>query len=364
MLVLRGPAGIGKSELLTTVRASARARGFGVLTARGSEFEQEIAFGVARQLFEPMLRAASPVERGRLLDGVARLGARALGVEEGEPPADRFAAIHGLFWLCANRAGRGPLVLAVDDVQSADDPSLAWLGYLARRIGDLAVVLVLVLRTGDPSGNRSGVVHLVGEPGGTEMVLAPLSAGAVATLVRRQLDEGAEEPFCGAMSELSSGNPFLVRELVAAAREQRLPARGDSVVALQRIAPAAVGTSALSRLGRLGEEAAALARAVAVLGGGTEVRLAAQLAGLDLVAAELTADRLADAQILAPIRPLEFVHPLVGAAVQEDIAPGALRVAHRRAAELLETEGEGELGHIAAPAGVRPGARSVGGRLS
>ena len=118
-----------------------RRGGLGVLSARGSEFETEIAFGVARQLFEPMLRAASPVERRRLLDGVARVGARALGVEAGEPPADRFAAIHGLFWLCANRAERGPLVVAVDDVQWADDPSLAWLGYLARRAGDLALVV-------------------------------------------------------------------------------------------------------------------------------------------------------------------------------------------------------------------------------
>ena len=139
VVVVQGAAGIGKSELLAAVGAGAQARGFGLLSARGSEFETEIAFGVARQLFEPMLRAASPVERRRLLDGVARVGARALGVEAGEPPADRFAAVHGLFWLCANRAERGPLVVAVDDVQWTDDPSLASLGYLARRAGDLAL---------------------------------------------------------------------------------------------------------------------------------------------------------------------------------------------------------------------------------
>ena len=348
VLVLRGPAGIGKSELLAAMEAAAQGRGFGMLRARGSEFEEEIAFGIARQLFEPMLRAPSAAERRRLLAGVARIGAQALGMDKGEPPADRFAAIHGLFWLCANRTERGPLVLAVDDVQWADDPSLAWLGYLARRVGDLAVVLMLALRAGDPSGDRSGVAHLVAERGATGMVLGPLSAGAVAALVRSQLDEAAEEPFCAAISELSSGNPLLVRELLLAAREQALPADGQSVRALRRIAPAAVGTSVLTRLGRLGGEAVALARAVAVLGAGTEVGLAAELAGLDPVAAELTADRLAVAQILAPVRPLEFVHPLIGAAVREDIAPGALRIAHRRAAELLETEGEAALGRIAA----------------
>ena len=347
VVVVEGPAGIGKSELLAVIRASANARGFVVLGARGSEFEAEIGFGVARQLFEPMLRASSDEERRRLLDGVARVGARALGVG-GEPPVDRFAAIHGLFWLCSNRAERGPLVVAVDDVQWADDPSLAWLGYLGRRVGDLPLLLVLGLRSGDPGGERAELAQLVGDGGAQRLVLGPLSAAAVGEIVSGQLDKGAEESFCAAVSELSGGNPLFVRELLAAAREERLPARCDSLPALELIAPVAVGTSVLARLGRLGAESVALARAVAVLGAGAEVVLAARLADMDPAVAELTADRLAAAQILAPARPLEFFHPLIGAAVLEDVAPGARRVAHRRAAELLDGRGEGSLPRVAA----------------
>ena len=346
VVVVEGTAGIGKSELLAAARARARARGLGVLMARGSEFEEEIAFGVARQLFEPMLRAASPVERGRLLDGVARLGARALGVEEGESPADRFAAIHGLYWLCANRAERGPLLLAVDDVQWVDDPSLGWLGYLARRAEDLPVALVVCLRSGDPDSDRAQLAQILG--GGVERVsLGPLSAAAVGAIVRAQFDGQSDEPFCAACSELTGGNPLFLRELLMAARDEGLAARDASVAALHRIAPAAVGTSVLGRLGRLGEEAVALARAVAVLGGDAEVALAARLGDLDPAAAELTADRLAAAQILAPVRPLEFFHPLIGAAIREDIAPGALRVAHRKAAAIIDGEGEGSLARVA-----------------
>ena len=89
-------------------------------------------------------------------------------------------------------------------------------------------------------------------------------------------------------------------------------------------------------------------RQVALLGARAEVVLAARLAELDPVVAELTADRLAAAQILAPVRPLEFFHPLIGAAVREDIAPGARRVAHRRAAELVDREGDGSLARVAA----------------
>jgi predicted ATPase len=148
VLVFNGPAGIGKSELLAAVEAAAQARGFGVLRARGSEFEEEIAFGISRQLFEPMLRAASPGEWRRLVDGVAQVGVRALGMDAAEPPADRFAALHWLYWLCANRAERGPLVVAIDDAQWTDNPSLTWLGYLARRTSDLALLAAVTLRSG------------------------------------------------------------------------------------------------------------------------------------------------------------------------------------------------------------------------
>jgi DNA-binding CsgD family transcriptional regulator len=348
VLVVEGPAGIGKSGLLAAVGSAANGWDCGLLSARGSAFEAEIGFGVVRQLFEPMLRTASPGERRGLLDGVARVGARALGVEEGEPPADRFAAIHGLYWLCANRAERGPLVVAVDDVQWADDPSLAWLGYVARRVSDLPLLLVLGLRAGDSGGERAELAELAAGGGARRLVLGPLSAAAVGEVVRGQLDHAAEQSFCAAVSELSGGNPLFVRELLAAAREVELPARGGSVPALERIAPAAVGASVLARLERLGAAPVALARAVAVLGAGAEVVLAARLADLDPVATELAADQLAAAQILAPVRPLEFFHPLIGAAVLEDIALGARRVAHRRAAALLEAEGEVSQSRVAA----------------
>ena len=47
------------------------------------------------------------------------------------------------------------------------------------------------------------------------------------------------------------------------------------------------------------------------------------------------------------MRPLEFFHPLIGAAIRDDIAPGARRVAHRRAAALVERDGQGFLARVA-----------------
>ena len=87
--------------------------------------------------------------------------------EAGEPPADRFAAIHGLFWLCANRAERGPLLVVVDDLRWLVDPSLAGLGYVARRAGDRALGLGWGFRSGD-RGVRGGGLDGVGGVMGCE----------------------------------------------------------------------------------------------------------------------------------------------------------------------------------------------------
>ncbi len=57
LLVVEGPAGIGKSALLGAARELSRSRGLQVLTARGAELERDFAFGLARQLLEPPLAA-------------------------------------------------------------------------------------------------------------------------------------------------------------------------------------------------------------------------------------------------------------------------------------------------------------------
>jgi predicted ATPase len=54
VVLIEGPAGIGKSRLLAATRE--RASGMTVLTARCSELEREFSFGAVRQLFEPLMR--------------------------------------------------------------------------------------------------------------------------------------------------------------------------------------------------------------------------------------------------------------------------------------------------------------------
>jgi hypothetical protein len=74
-LLIEGPAGIGKTSLLSAAFETARRRGIQVLRAHGSELEHEFAFGVARQLLERKVAELDAQARERVLDGAARAAA-------------------------------------------------------------------------------------------------------------------------------------------------------------------------------------------------------------------------------------------------------------------------------------------------
>ena len=149
VIIVEGPAGIGKSRLVDALSAGAERDGIPVLSARCAHLERDFAFGVVRQLFETML--ADPSERERLLEGAAAPAAAVfdgVATPSAAPGDGSFAALHGLYWLTVSLADGRPLVLVVDDLQWCDAPSLRYLAYIARRLSGAGIVLALTLRTG------------------------------------------------------------------------------------------------------------------------------------------------------------------------------------------------------------------------
>lgn len=99
-----------------------------------------------------------------------------------------------------------------------------------------------------------------------------------------------------------------------------------------------MAAATLARVRRI-PGAAALARAVAILGEDVDLNAAAALAGLQLRAASAVADSLADAMILDRGRPLRFAHPIVRSAVYEAIPTAIRSEMHATAARLRAAEG-------------------------
>ena len=159
--------------------------------------ETDFAFGVARQLFEPVLATAETSEREALLGGAAGGAARLVADAAAEPSGggDRgFAALHALYRLTANLAERAPLLVVVDDAHWADAPSLRFLAYLARRVGDLPVVLMVAVRTEETGAQALLLAELIAGAGVEVVRPRSLSHDAVGALVRDELPEASLEP--------------------------------------------------------------------------------------------------------------------------------------------------------------------------
>lgn len=322
------------------LRAAAGDAGLDVLTARAGELERDFAFGIVRQLFEPLLATASADDREAVLSGAAALAAplfdqSQLRLGDGASGDASFTTLHGLYWLAANIALRRPLLLAVDDLHWADQASLRWLGYLGRRLEGLPLLLAVATRPRSDAEASSMLDELLADPTVVLVRPRPLGAAAVAALVRDVLSTEPEEAFVAAAETASGGNPLFVRALLDAVEREHLAPTAANAARLVEIGPEAVPRAVSVRLSRLPEPARALLRASAILGDGADLALAGALAGLEPAIALTAATALVRAELLRQENPLEFTHPIVRTAIYEEL-PAADRVQlQRRAAELL-----------------------------
>jgi DNA-binding NarL/FixJ family response regulator len=341
LALVEGPAGIGKSRLLAELRRAAEANDVRVLTARGSELEREFPFGIVRQLFEPSLTDGEA--RERWLAGAAA-PARAIfdaaGSQANGMASDAsFAALHGLYWLTANVAADGPVFLSVDDLHWCDRPSLRFLAYLTRRLEDMPALVGATLRSTDPGTDPALIAEIGHDPATYAVRPGPLSAAAVAELVRARLGEDADERFCAACARVTGGNPLLLRQLLSSLEADGVKPDAAHVDVVADIGPRAVSRTVLLRLARLPDDAVRVARAVAVLGESADLPAVAALAELSEQQVADASGGLAQAEILGSGSPLGFVHPLVREAIYQELASGQRELMHARAATVLRDAG-------------------------
>lgn len=354
MLMIEGPAGIGKSRLLREAVRAAADHGIRVLEARGGVMEQELAYGALRLLLERPLAALDEADRADVLSDAAALAAPALATVGAEPevPEERsFAVMHGLFWTIANLAERGPLLLALDDVHWFDAPSVRFLHYLARRVSDLPVAMLVASRVDEPSGQQELLQQLSVEAAAETLRPAPLSTAGVAAVVADAMAATVEPAFGSACHTAVGGNPFLLTELVAALAAEGVQPDAAGAETVRAVRPPTVARAVLLRLARMPPGSRELATAVAVLGdgGGTHLHPARELAGVDAATATAALDGLVRAGILVASPELTFAHPIVRETVYRELGPAQRAGWHARAAELIIARGGAGAAERAAP---------------
>ncbi|MFJ9535984.1 ATP-binding protein [Streptomyces sp. NPDC101225] len=344
LLAFAGRAGIGKTTLLAEVRRRAAAMGCTVLSGRGGDQEQRVAFHVARQLLQPQLAGTGESDLRASLGSWYDIVGPALGLcapTAGAPP-DQQGLRDGLDWVLTHLAVlRAPMVLVLDDAHWADPESLGWLAGFAPRAEQLPLLVVVAYRPDELPEHAEAFRGLPGRAGGRPIGLEPLSAPAVARLVREAVGDYADDAFCRECWAVTGGNPFETVELIAKVRDRGVTPTEPGAHLLRDLAAAVKGSGLVARLERLSTSTVRFAWACAVLGTEIHPRLAAAVAGLGHEEAADAADALRGARILTGVDPLEFVHPLIATAVYRAIQPGIRVALHGQAAWCLIDDGQG-----------------------
>ena len=336
VIQIEGESGSGKTQLLGEAEKLALERGMQVLGARAAELEH--TFGVAIQLFEPLWLSAGPEQRSAWLSGPTRRAGALFDGSITDVAADTvryYPIIHGLFWM--TRQLEDPLATLIDDSHWNDAPSLRFIAYLAERVRQLLIVVVLTAQQGAVGTTPQALARLRRAAEGSVLRIAPLTLAGVTTIVHRHFPE-ADAAFCEACARISGGNPFLLREFLRKLREEERSPEVASTEGLAAVLPDKVTAAMGARIHAMPSPDRALARAVAVLGN-APVQQSAAAAEIDPADAAQAADTLAGAGLLHPGAPLSYVHPLLREAVLATLSPLERSQLHGRAARAMAEEG-------------------------
>src|SRR6266542_2977437 len=208
-LALEGEAGIGKSTLWLAGVERARTRGSRVLSSRPAEAERSLAYAGLGDLFEGVLDEVLPAlspPRRRALEVALLLE------EAGEEAVDERALGTATRSALQLLAEKGPLVVAIDDLQWFHRSSAGGLAFALRRLGATPVLLLLTWRLADRA-QPSEVEQALAAENVQRLRVGPLSVGALHRFLRDRLERPLARQTLLRVHERSGGNPFFALEL-------------------------------------------------------------------------------------------------------------------------------------------------------
>jgi DNA-binding SARP family transcriptional activator len=239
LCLIAGEPGIGKSRLTEELASRARERGAEVLVGRCWEAGGAPAYWPWMQALRACVQARAPEQlRGELGAGAPDLAQlvpdlRALfpDLPEREAPDSESARFRlfdavGSFLTAAARSR--PLVLTLDDMHAADEPSLLLLRFLAREIGQSRILVVAAYRDVDPTVAEPlalALAELRREPVTHRIALKGFSEPAVAEYIEAARGIVPSRALVDAIHAETEGNPLFVGEMVRLlVQESRLDA--------------------------------------------------------------------------------------------------------------------------------------------
>lgn len=327
-----GEPGIGKSALVRAAIAEAADLGCQVMWGAGDELGQ--AMPLLPLLDALRVREPSAEVRRSTIVGLLR----------GEPAADRGVDVSAvlaeqLLALVTEECAGRPTILVIDDLHWADQATITLWGRLARLAPRIPLLLVGTMR---PVPQRDDLLALRRTVPDTVLLeLSGLGEAAVAELVAA-LAGGKPDDKVLRLAEGAAGNPLYLTELLAALARGRCLTLTDTgaVEMTSGTAPASLSAAITDRLGFVSGPVREVVRGAALIGVDFAVSDLAAVLGRGVADLVTPLDNARAAGILtASGTGLRFRHPLIRAALYEEM-PGPLRAAwHRDAGRALAAAG-------------------------
>lgn len=218
-VLLRGPAGIGKSTLLESL-AERRSDAL-VLRVAAAEVESGLPYLTLVDLFGKVLAEHGVALRGHLR---AALDAALLRTAAPSTAQDELAVRLAVLELLRVLSSRQPVLFVIDDLPWVDEPSAGVLRFVARRLTGLPVHMLASARiTGYESVARADLCP----PPCHEITLPPLGADDVADLLRQRFGDRLNRSSILRVHTACGGNPLFAVELGRAIAERAEPIAPD-----------------------------------------------------------------------------------------------------------------------------------------
>ncbi|HJS26216.1 MAG TPA: AAA family ATPase, partial [Actinomycetota bacterium] len=330
-LLLSGDAGIGKTTVWKEGLAGAQLRRYRTLSCGPVEAETRLSYAALGDLLEPILEEALPnvPEPQRQALEVALLRAPRSGAR-----ADQRAVSLAVLGCLRSAASTSPVVVAVDDVQWMDPPSVRVLQFVVRRLKDEQVGLMTAARGARVDDDPLGVVSAVAEDRVHAVHVGPLSQDALERVLRAKVGEGFSRTTLLRLHEMSGGNPFFAQEIGFA-----LLRRGGDVAAGERPPiPDRLQELIEDRLEGLPAQTLEALEVVSALSTPT---LDAIAAATDPSEVDRRLDPALESGVVEVVGDrLRFTHPLLASAVYQRIPPARRRELHARLATIVRDREE------------------------